>query len=113
MWISTKAWLAHQEALLQFAADVRAAREQVKSQEITLGWFMHRLTQVEAERAKMIFSFTGVKVEAPTYEKEEIQSGINNPLNALPNFNDVGDKAAAELGIDWNKEGELIFGVTK
>ena len=110
MWISQAAWLKQLEDAIKVRVERDIAIAQVKQQETTLAWFMHRLTQIEQERSKLIFNYTGVKVDAPTYEPDApIQSGVNNPLNALPNYNDVGEKAAAELGLDWNSEGELIF----
>ena len=114
MWISQKAFIEMQQRLADAVAHQQAAVAALRANETTLGWFMHRLTQIEQERSKLIFNYTGVKVEAPSYEKETpIQSGVSNPLNTLPNWNDVGDKVAAELGIDWNQEGEVIYGVTK
>jgi hypothetical protein len=113
MWISQRLWIQEREDAIRLRLERDVAVAHAKQQENTLAWFMHRLTQVEQERSKLIYNFTGVKVDAPTYEKEEIQSGVSNPLNALPTWNDVGDKVAAELGIDWNKEGEVIYGVTK
>lgn len=115
MWISQAAWLKERESYLKLQAERDACREQFKSQEITLGWFMHRLTQVEQERAKLIFNFTGVKVEAPTYAPADAAADAaasllaSNPLNALPNFNDVGDLEAAKQGIDWDKNGEVVY----
>ena len=117
MWISNAAWLKEREDAIQLRLERDGALKRLDQQDVTLGWFMHRLTQVEAERAKLIFNFTGVKVDAPTYEKETSQAESNrinqNPLNSLPNFSDVGDLEAARLGIDWNPEGELTYGVTK
>jgi hypothetical protein len=118
MWLSQKNFIDWTERLHKVVAERDAAVTQLKQQETTLAWFMHRLTQIEAERAKLIFNYTGVKVETPTYEKEDPEKDgasmiQRNPLNALPNFNDVGDEEARRLGIDWSPEGELVFGVTK
>lgn len=116
MWISTAAYLKDKEDAIQLRLERDTAVTQLKQQETTLAWFMHRLTQVEQERSKLIFNFTGVKVEAPTYEpadpeKDGASMIQRNPLNALPNFNDVGDEEARRLGIDWNPDGTLAYGV--
>lgn len=115
MWISQAVWLKEREEYLKLQAERDAVKAQFKSQEITLGWFMHRLTQVEQERAKLIFNFTGVKVEAPEYQPEQAAAEAaasllnSNPLNALPNFNDVGDAEALKQGIDWDSNGEVVY----
>ncbi len=118
MWISQAAWLKQLEDAIKVRIERDTAIAQAKQQETTLGWFMHRLTQVEQERSKLIQLYTGVKVEAPTYEPSDpAKDGASmiqqNPLNSLPSFNDVGDEEARRLGIDWTPEGTLLFGVTK
>lgn len=118
MWISQKARLKEIEDSIQLRIERDQALVQLKQQETTLAWFMHRLTQVEQERSRLIFNFTGVKVEAPTYEKSDPEKDgasmiQQNPLNALPSFNDVGDLEAERLGIQWDDEGKLIYGLTK
>ena len=118
MWISNASWLKEREDAIQLRLERDSALRRLEQQDNTLGWFMHRLTQVEQERSKLIYNFTGVKVEAPTYEKEDpTKDGASmiqkNPLNSLPNFSDVGDEEARRLGIDWNTEGEVVYGVTK
>jgi hypothetical protein len=35
--------------------------------------------------------------------------GIDSPLNAVPNFNDMGDEEARRQGVDWNESGELQY----
>lgn len=112
MWISNAAWLKEREDAIQVRIERDSALRRLEQQDSALGWFMHRLTQVEQERSKLIFNFTGVKVEAPTYERDEptpIKSGPENPLNALPTFNDMGDKEAAKDGYDWDSEGRLTL----
>lgn len=117
MWISQAMWLKEREDAIQLRIERDVATTQLKQQETTLAWFMHRLTQIEKERAQLIFNYTGVKVEAPAYEAAEDpeKDGASmiqrNPLNALPNFNDVGDEEARRLGIDWNTDGTLAYGV--
>ena len=119
MWISLKAYLKNKEDEIKLRSERDQAVLQLKQQETTLAWFMHRLTQVEQERSKLIYNFTGVKVDAPTYEPAEKQENEaasmlqKNPLNALPNFSDVGEEEALKQGISWDDEGNVIYGVTK
>ncbi len=118
MWLSQAAYLKQVEDNISLRIQRDQAVALAKQQETTLAWFMHRLTQVEQERSKLIQLYTGVKVEAPIYEPSDpTKDGASmlqqNPLNALPSFNDVGDEEARRLGIDWTPEGTLLFGVTK
>jgi len=119
MWISLKAYLKDKEDSILLRTERDAAVTQLKQQETTLAWFMHRLTQVEAERAKLILVYTGVKVDAPSYEpaqdpeKEAASMIQRNPLNSLPSFEDVGDEEAARLGIDWDEEGKILYAQNK
>lgn len=112
MWISQKVWLKEREDSILLRVERDAAATLAKQHETTLAWFMHRLTQIEQERAKLIFTYTGVRVETPTYEAAEpqpIQSGPGNPLNALPTFNDMGEEQAAKDGYGWDTEGNLTL----
>ncbi len=114
MWISQAAWLKEREDSILLRVERDTAIAQAKQQENTLSWFMHRLTQVEQERSRLIFNYTGVKVEAPIYEKEDtIPSGVENPLNALPGFAGLNDLDAARQGISWDDEGKVLYNVTK
>lgn len=111
MWISQAAYLKDREDAITLRVERDVANQRALAQELTINWFMARLTQVEQERSRLIYNFTGVKVDAPTYEKaSETSPVLENPLNSLPNFNDVGDLAAAAQGIEWNTDGELVYG---
>ncbi len=114
MWISNAAWLKEREDAILLRLERDTAIAQAKQQETTLAWFMHRLTQVEQERSRLIFSYTGVKVESPVYEKAEtVPSGVENPMNALPSFDGLNDLDAARQGISWDDEGKVLYNVTK
>lgn len=118
MWISLKAYLKDKEDSIALRVQRDEAITQLRQQETTLAWFMHRLTQVEQERAKLIFTYTGVTVEAPSYEpsdpeKEAASMIQRNPLNSLPSFEDVGDEEAARLGIQWDDEGKIQYAMNK
>ena len=111
MWISTAAWLKEREDSILLRLERDTAIAQAKQQETTLAWFMHRLTQVERERAQLLFNYTGVRTDAPVYEKDEqIPSGVDNPLNALPSFDGLDDTEAAKQGIGWDEFGNIKYG---
>ena len=76
----------------------------------TLDWLRVRVTQLEMERAQMLYNYTGVKVPTPIIERKPEAHGPESAIAGLPNFEDVGDTEAARLGIDWNPDGTLRYG---
>lgn len=79
------------------------------AQETTIDWFRVRISQLERERAQLLFNYTGVKVEAPSIERAPEADPSKN-LQHVPNFEDIGDKEAGRLGIGWNPDGTLKTG---
>ena len=95
----------------------------------TLDWLRVRVTQLEMERAQMLYNYTGVKVPTPIIDRKpealgseewrgasalpprKQAQGPEGAVAGLPNFEDVGDAEAARLGIDWNPDGTLRYGV--
>lgn len=108
MWISQKAWLQNREEFMELRAARDAVNATNQQQASTLSWLMIRMTQLEHERAQMLWKYMGIKVTVPTVE-EETPSGVDNPFNRLPSFDDVGDEAALKEGIGWNDFGEVTY----
>ena len=77
----------------------------------TLDWLRVRVTQLEMERAQMLYNYTGVKVPTPIINRKSEAHGPDGVAAGLPNFEDVGDAEAARLGIDWNPDGTVRYGV--
>ena len=110
MWISKNAFDALQQERYKLQAELAASTQLVASQKTTLDWLMLRMTQLEAERAKLLWKYMGVTVPVPEMIHEpEPGSSFNNPLNALPTFNDMGDDKAAKDGYGWDNEGNLTL----
>lgn len=115
MWIRYKTF----EELLtkQYEAVGRASALEVrlKEQAGTLEWLTFRLTQLEHERAQLIFNYMGVKIATPELESVPTRT-VGEPksgaelLNDIPTFDDVGDDEAKRLGLDWNHEGRVTQG---
>lgn len=81
-----------------------------EAQQTTLDWLTMRVTQLEKERAQLLFMYTGVKVETPVIGTAPTSPIPQNaPLDALPNFDDMGDEAAKKLGIDWDADGRVKY----
>lgn len=93
--------------------EARVLSEQNRILQTTLDWFRVRMTQVEQERAQLLFNFTGVKVAVPTIEHEmppgPHRGNVSDILAAVNHFGDVGDKEAAALGVDWSPDGTLHY----
>lgn len=90
-----------------------AALAQVNAQlNAHIEWMRVRLTQLEFERAQLLKKYMGVDVPAPSFEPaSETQAGTE--LNQTLGFGDMGDAAAAALGIGWNPDGTLNYGDKK
>lgn len=73
----------------------------------TLDWLRVRVTQLEMERAQLLWNYTGVKILTPGITRND----PNHPdtMAQTPSFNDVGDADAAKLGISWNDDGTLVY----
>ena len=75
----------------------------------TLGWLSARVTQLEMERAQLLWNYTGIKVATPVITKPEPTPHGANPMMPNSYFNDVGDAEAAKLGVSWDANGELVY----
>ena len=75
----------------------------------TLDWLRVRVTQLEMERAQLLYNYTGIKVATPVITKTEPTPHGANPMMPSSYFNDVGDAEAAKLGVSWDDNGELVY----
>lgn len=78
----------------------RTLSEQNKVLQTNMDWMRLRLTQMEKERAQLMFQLMGVKVPVPEIEQVRIDlpGELQHPLNQMPSFEDVGDEEAHKLG---------------
>lgn len=67
-------------------------------------WMRVRLTQVEMERAQLLKRYMNVDVPTPTFEEDHQSVDPNQTLD----FQDVGDKLAKELGLEWTNDGYVV-----
>lgn len=86
------------------AAELAQERAQLVT---TVDWLRIRVTQIEKERAQLLYLYTGVKVPVP--EIARMSETPSSPLHATPNFDDVGDAEALRLGIGYNEDGTLKY----
>ena len=106
MWIDRK---TYEDGRLDYAkanTEARVLSEQNRALQTTLDWFRVRITQLEMERAQLLFNYTGVKVPTPSIEPAPDDQ---HPLHGVAHFNDMGDDEATKHGVGWNPDGTLSF----
>lgn len=110
MWV-TKEHFQHVRELadraVYVAGQMNTLHEQNKVLQVNLDWLRTRVSQLERERALMLYKFTGVKIETPEFvtAREPDAADIMNNVNAM--FQDVGDETARTLGIEHLPDGTL------
>ena len=110
MWIAKAVYEGMRLDKMKADAELASAQALVASQKATLDWLMLRMTQLEAERAKLLWKYMGVQVPVPEMHAEpEPGSSIDNPMNALPSFHDMGEDKALKDGYGWDAEGNLTL----
>lgn len=109
MWISRDEYTRIIAELATAIGENKILREANAAHKTTLDWARVRLTQVEHERNQLLFNFTGVKVLTPTIEEAPppTMSRLQNSIDQMPTFEDVGDEEAARLGLSWRGDGSV------
>lgn len=108
MWMDRKTYDDLRLQLAQKSGENTVLSQHYIALMTTMDWLRVRVTQLEMERAQLLWNYTGVKVAAPVITKTDI-SPDTNPMTQIPNFNDVGDDMAAKLGISWAEDGTLVY----
>lgn len=112
MWIDRQTYervrLDHEKS----NTEARVLSEQNRALQVTLDWFRVRITQLELERAQLLFNYTGVKVPTPQIDVAPPADQASHPFHAVPSFNDMGDVDAAKYGVGWNGDGTLSYAST-
>lgn len=106
MWIDREQFQEVTVRAAQKSGENLVLHQQLTALMTTLDWFRVRTAQLEIERAQLLFTYTGVKVPVPVITRPEVDK---NPLSQMPHFGDIGDTAAAGLGIGWNDDGSIKY----
>ena len=106
MWIDHNTYDDLRLDNVKAQTEARVLSEQNRALQVSLDWLRVRVTQLEIERAQMLYNYTGVKVPVPSIERAP-ESDVARALQAVPSFEDLGDAEAAKLGLGWNPDGTL------
>lgn len=103
MWISRVAFDTLNAERIKAQEEARVLAQQNAALQITSDWFRLNAEKWERERAYLLKTYMGVIVQVPSYvapapDTEDVLGGANI-------FNDIGDKAAKDRGIEWDHEG--------
>lgn len=105
MWIDRKTYDDLRLDRTTWLAEARTLTTQNQALTTTLDWLRVRVTQLELERAQLLWNYTGVKVPTPTITHTATDTVPLTP----PNFQDIGDAEAAKQGIEWADDGTLLY----
>jgi hypothetical protein len=109
MWIDRKTYDDIRLDNAKAQTEARVLAEQNRALQVSLDWFRVRISQLEHERALMIFNYTGVQVPVQTIERTQDQHSVTETLQRVPSFEDLGDKESRRLGVEWDDHGELKY----
>lgn len=108
MWISRKIYDDLQLELVKAREEARAVTNASRALETSLDWLRVRVTQMEKERAAMIFSAYGVKIPVPEIHKAP-DPFENHPFNETLSFESLSDAEAERQGIGWHADGSVNY----
>lgn len=112
MFLSRKIYDDMVIARIQAVETARAYQETNKGLQVTLDWLRVRVTQMEKERAAMIFANYGVKVPVPEIAKAP-DPFAEHPFNETFSFAGLSDAEADAQGITHDHEGGIVYGQPK
>lgn len=106
-------WIKRSE-FRQLVQDVAAAlgardamQRQVDAQKVNQDWMVLRLTQLEHERAQLLYRYMDVKITVPEVALDVPITPTTSQMSDIPSFQDVGDEEAKKLGLDWDDQGRV------
>ena len=109
MWITRSEYVDLVDKSARMQGERDAMQRQVDAQKTNQDWMVLRLTQLEHERAQLLYRYMDVKVTVPTVELDVPVTPATSAIGSdLPSFNDVGDDEAKKLGLDWDDQGRVM-----
>lgn len=109
MWISRLAYQNEHNRITEAEAIVSVLQSHNTALQTTMDWMRMRLTQLEHERAALIFNYMGVKIPVPVIEEAAEPADARQALHEAISFDDMGNDEASRQGVDWNEHGEVVY----
>jgi hypothetical protein len=110
MWLSRAVYATEHDARIKAESINAAIVTHNAALKTTADWLMMRLTQLEMQNAQLLKTYLGVTIPVPSFEPDTPRISASDILNQTMSFDDMGDAAAVAAGIDWDEQGELIYG---
>ncbi len=108
MWIRRGEYDVLMQRALLAQGERDAMQRQVDAQKTHQEWMVLRLTQLEHERAQLLYRYMDIKITVPTVELDVPITPESSSIGSdLPSFNDVGDDEAKRMGLDWDADGRV------
>lgn len=108
MWIRRAAYDAIQERASKAQGAAEVLERQIATQKAHQEWMVLRLTQLEHERAQLLYRYMDVKITTPTVELDVPVTPETSRIGSdLPSFEDVGDEEAGRQGLGWDDQGRV------
>ena len=104
MFLSRKIYDDLRDSLVKSQVEANALIQVNAQLQAHIEWMRVRLTQLEFERAQLIRKYMGVDIPSPSFDMPENHPDPNQTID----FNDIGDAAAAALGLDWAADGTVF-----
>lgn len=111
MWISRAEYAELIDKTVRAEGEKHAMQRQVDAQKTNQDWMVLRLTQLEHERAQLLYRYMDIKITTPSVELDvPVTPDASSIGSDLPSFNDVGDEEAKKLGLAWDDSGHVVQG---
>lgn len=101
---------------INLAGDVRvlhvkleAAATQKAKDDITIDWMRHRVNALEKQNSLLLGKAAGIQVPVPEIVPTRPGSMTVPDFSSMPSFEDIGDEAAKQEGIQHDEVGQLVF----
>lgn len=108
MWVKRTEYAELIDRAARMQGEKDAMQRQVDAQKTNQDWMVLRLTQLEHERAQLLYRYMDVKITTPTVELDVPVVPETSQIGSdLPSFDDVGDAEAKKLGLDWDADGRV------
>lgn len=111
MWIAKQEYDALRLENAKLQSECAVLNRSMASLQTTMDWLRVRVTQIEKERAQLLYNYMGVKIDVPEIvaAPPTMPSASDLARAVAPYFTDMGDEEATKQGISWDDQGNLVY----